>query len=133
MDGDGEGAGLGWAERIQWVVDRYADGNRREFGRRIGLSGQAISAWIRGETRPSLEGLAAIVDSCPDVRPRWLLTGRGAPRVAAEDGAGPERSGGNGSSPEQRRAVERFYEAGRRDAVEEMIAMLWESARPDRV
>jgi len=139
MDGDAERTGAAWKERIQWILDQYEDGSRRAMGRKVGLSGQAISAWARGETKPSGEGLAAIIQTYPELRARWLLTGHGAPRIAAadparlvaagsrdetvtsEDGAGDAAAG-----TERSAALERAYEAGRRDAVMEMMKMLGE-------
>lgn len=135
MGHDGDSTGASWDERIQWILDRYEDGSRRAMGRKVGLSGQAISAWARGETKPSGEGLAAIIRTYPELRARWLLTGNGAPRIAAvgrEAPAGADGDGGYGgeagSDParEHGAVVERAYEAGRRDAVMEMMKMLGE-------
>lgn len=140
MEHDSEHAGAAWEERIQWILDRYEDGSRRAMGRKVGLSGQAISAWARGETKPSGEGLAAIIRTYPEIRARWLLTGNGAPRIAAADPArlvesgalarhrDVEGSGDGGADPERKgsAALERAYEAGRRDAVMEMMKMLGE-------
>lgn len=127
--------GAAWEERIQWILDEYEGGSRRAMGRKVGLSGQAISAWARGETRPSGEGLAAIIRTYPQVRARWLLTGRGSPRIAPgpspASGDGRERgegasSDGEASANGSAAAVERAYEAGRRDALMEMMQMLTE-------
>lgn len=140
MVSDSERTGAAWEERIQWILERYEDGSRRAMGRKVGLSGQAISAWARGETKPSGEGLAAIIRTYPELRARWLLTGNGAPRIAAADPArlveagalegerGHEVGGDGGADPEQEgsAALERAYEAGRRDAVMEMMKMLGE-------
>lgn len=142
MGRDSETAGAAWEERIQWILRQYEDGSRRAMGRKVGLSGQAISAWARGETKPSGEGLAAIIRTYPEIRARWLLTGHGAPRISAADparlvgagtsGDGEGRSGdgnGNGYRDRERKgsaALERAYEAGRRDAVMEMMKMLGE-------
>ena len=140
MGRDAEHAGAAWDERIQWILERYEDGSRRAMGRKVGLSGQAISAWARGETKPSGEGLAAIIRTYPEIRARWLLTGNGAPRIAAADPArlvesgaltheGEAGSDGDGAGPPEQEgsaALERAYEAGRRDAVMEMMKMLGE-------
>lgn len=140
MQGDSEHTGAAWEERIQWILDRYEEGSRRAMGRKVGLSGQAISAWARGETRPSGEGLAAIIQTYPEIRARWLLTGNGAPRIGPADPAKLVESGAlahrrdveasddGGPDPERRgsAALERAYEAGRRDAVMEMMKMLGE-------
>lgn len=117
--------GLDWAERVEWILEHYEDGSRRAMGRKVGLSGQAVSAWARGETRPSGEGLAAIIRSYPELRARWLLTGRGAPTVTAAgaDGESPPLAAGD---PEEGRGMERAYEAGRRDAIVEMLEILTE-------
>ena len=140
MESDAERTGAAWEERIQWILERYEDGSRRAMGRKVGLSGQAISAWARGETKPSGEGLAAIVRTYPEIRARWLLTGNGAPRIAAADPArlvesgalsrqrDSEVAGDGGPDPEREgsAALERAYEAGRRDALMEMMEMLGE-------
>ncbi|MDP2496526.1 MAG: hypothetical protein Q8W44_00905 [Candidatus Palauibacterales bacterium] len=140
MGSDSERTGAAWEERIQWILERYEDGSRRAMGRKVGLSGQAISAWARGETKPSGEGLAAIIRTYPEIRARWLLTGNGAPRIAAADparlvetgalseGRGSAAGGDGGADPEREgsAALERAYEAGRRDAVMEMMKMLGE-------
>lgn len=138
MNRDGTSSGLSWADRIQWIVDHYEDGNRRGLGRRVGVTGQAVSAWARGETKPSGEGLAALVEAYPDLRARWLLTGKGAPRIAAEGGGAGLRPRVDGrpslvldadrDGQDDTALVERVYETGRRDAVEEMIAMLRQTA-----
>ncbi len=137
MGRESERTGAAWEERIQWILDRYEDGSRRAMGRKVGLSGQAISAWARGDTKPSGEGLAAIIRTYPEIRARWLLTGRGAPRIATIDPAGlvesgalaHRRDGEDGDADPEREGsatLERAYEAGRRDAVMEMMEMLGE-------
>lgn len=118
-----------WAERIQWVADRYEDGSRRALGRQIGLSGQAVSAWVRGDSVPSGHALEAIVASYPELRPRWLLTGRGRPTVPTGSERPPppdDESRPSGWSPvvEEVHHARSAYEAGRRDAVLEMRQML---------
>lgn len=77
---------MDWSERIRWVAERYEDGSCRALGREIGLSGQAVSAWVRDDAVPSGEALAAIALAYPELRPRWLLTGQGRPTVPAGDG-----------------------------------------------
>lgn len=66
-----------WAERISWIVDACAGGSQRELGRRAGVSGQAVSAWVRGESQPAGEPLANILRAYPRLNPYWILTGVG--------------------------------------------------------
>lgn len=124
----GAGERMEWAERIQWLADRYEGGSRRALGRKIGLSGQAVSAWVRGESVPSGNALEAIVAAYPELRPRWLLTGRGRPTVpAASERSPPEdeiRPSGWSPVVEEVDHARSAYEAGRRDAVLEMRQML---------
>lgn len=138
MGQEGDATTVAWDERIQWILDEYEDGSRRAMGRKVGLSGQAISAWARGETKPSGEGLAAIIQTYPELRARWLLTGNGVPRIAAagrggltdgadgDDGLDAGSNSSSNSESERSATLERAYEAGRRDAVMEMIEMLGE-------
>lgn len=68
-----------WPDRIRWIAHRFEDGNLRALGRRIGVTGQAVSAWTRGEAKPSGEALATLARSYPDLSCWWLLTGEGEP------------------------------------------------------
>ncbi len=76
-----------WPQRIRWILDEFEGGSRRALGRRIDLSGQAVSAWARGDTRPSGPGLAALLEAYPELNARWLLTGQGPPRRAQRPAA----------------------------------------------
>ncbi|HKK09131.1 MAG TPA: helix-turn-helix transcriptional regulator [Gemmatimonadota bacterium] len=86
-----------WQDRIQWIATTFEEGNLRALGRRIGVTGQAVSAWTRGEARPAGEALSALARTYPKLDCRWLLTGRGEPLVDGVmrngrhlDGAGPD-------------------------------------------
>lgn len=68
-----------WPDRIRWIARRFEEGNLRALGRRIGVTGQAVSAWTRGEAKPSGEALATLARSYPDLSCFWLLTGEGEP------------------------------------------------------
>lgn len=76
-----------WPQRIRWIAHRFEDGNLRALGRRIGVTGQAVSAWTRGEAKPSGEALATLARRYPNLSCCWLLTGEGPP---LEDGRRPE-------------------------------------------
>lgn len=106
------------------------------MGRRLGVSGQAISAWTRGETKPSSDSLAAIARTYPDLRTEWLLLGQGPPR-AASPGAGLDRAEGSpgarsprstarqgpGLQDEPASSDERYL-AGWRDALSRLRSLL---------
>ena len=87
-----------WPERIRWIARTFEDENLRALGRSIGVTGQAVSAWARGETRPSSQALAALAREYPELDCRWLLTGVGHPidgnRGRTYDRAGPLRQDG---------------------------------------
>ena len=110
------------------------------MGRKIDLSGQAVSAWARGDTRPSGAGLAALMDAYPELNARWLLTGEGPPRrsqrpaaweralanaefeASRRDGAGAS----NGGAPGEQAALDvaRAYRRGWLDAARLMRSRL---------
>lgn len=79
-----------WPDRIGWIATTFEDGNLRALGRRIGVTGQAVSAWTRGEARPAGEALSAMARTYPELNCRWLLTGAGEP---LRDGAGADGLG----------------------------------------
>lgn len=66
-----------WAERIGWIAKRFADDSMRALGREVGVTGQAISKWARGESEPGGAALASIIERYPRINPQWLLTGLG--------------------------------------------------------
>lgn len=68
-----------WESRICEILQRFENGNRSAMGRRIGVTRQAVSSWARGETAPSGEALARMLQSYPKLDARWLLTGEGEP------------------------------------------------------
>lgn len=86
-------ANIDWPDRIRWIARRFEDGNLRALGRRIGVTGQAVSAWTRGEAKPSGEALATLARSYPDLSCCWLLTGEGNPikNGAPDEGSRSDR------------------------------------------
>lgn len=75
-----------WPQRIRWIAGRFEDGNLRALGRRIGVTGQAVSAWTRGEATPSGEALATLARRYPRLSCSWLLTGEGNPLEGSDVG-----------------------------------------------
>lgn len=78
-----------WPDRIEWIASTFEEGNLRALGRRIGVTGQAVSAWTRGEARPASEALSALARTYPELNCRWLLTGKGEPLADGLARSGP--------------------------------------------
>jgi DNA-binding XRE family transcriptional regulator len=51
--------------------------SKSEFARKIGVTPQAISAIVRGDSKPSSELLQTIFVAFPNLNPTWLMTGNG--------------------------------------------------------
>jgi transcriptional regulator with XRE-family HTH domain len=125
-----------WPQRIRWILEEFEGGSRRALGRRIDLSGQAVSAWARGDTRPSGPGLAALLEAYPELNARWLLTGEGPPRRSqrpaaweraladARFRADGENGGGRGDDEPAPLELARAYRRGWLDAVGRMQSRL---------
>ena len=60
-------------DRLLRLIEHYADGNKSEFARMIGISPQAISTWISRNTFD----IDVIYSKCVNISPEWLLTGKG--------------------------------------------------------
>lgn len=65
-------------QRVLLVLDECAGGNRGQMARDLGLTRQAVSAWTRGASTPSLQAAAKLCEVYP-VRPAWMLAGKGEP------------------------------------------------------
>jgi transcriptional regulator with XRE-family HTH domain len=60
--------------------------SKAELARRVGVSLSAVVQWERPNgTRPSIRHLAALAE-CMGIAFEWLATGRGPPRIGADDG-----------------------------------------------
>lgn len=68
-------------EILQQLIDYYANGNKSEFGRMLGLTPQAITAWKRRNTFD----LKLIATKCTNINPHWLMTGEGDMFTENED------------------------------------------------
>ena len=60
-------------DRLLRLIEHYADGNKSEFARMIGISPQAINTWISRNTFD----IDVIYSKCVNISPEWLLTGKG--------------------------------------------------------
>ena len=58
---------------VQQLIDCYANGNKAQFARIIGVTPQAISTWLSRSTYDS----ELVFAKCEGVSPHWLLTGEG--------------------------------------------------------
>lgn len=79
-------------ERILLLLDYYADGNKEKFGRLVGISGTAVSLWLKkGDFNAE-----RIINNLPEVNPHWLRTGEGEMiRAAAVSGISQTIGNGN--------------------------------------
>lgn len=64
-------------KRIIKVADAYGLNRPIDFARKIGISHQVASNYLKGGQSPSAEALAKIQLSLDDLNAEWLLTGRG--------------------------------------------------------
>jgi phage repressor protein C with HTH and peptisase S24 domain len=66
------------SERIKFLLDTRAQGNKSELGRAAGISGQAVADLIGGKKGgPSFPVLQKMLRSYPDISPNWLIFGEG--------------------------------------------------------
>lgn len=58
---------------LSMLINHFANGNKTHFANMLGLTPQAINAWmVRGTFNPEL-----IYEKIPEVSPHWLLSGTG--------------------------------------------------------
>lgn len=76
-------------ERILYLIDFKASGNKKKFSEIIGYAPQVISNIVSGrKTKPSFEVIHKILSSFVDISADWLLTGKGE-MLRASRSAGP--------------------------------------------
>jgi hypothetical protein len=61
-------------DRIHYIIEAKCCGNASEMARRLNLSQQTISAWMRRDTLD----YDKVAEAFPDVSAEWLLRGEGA-------------------------------------------------------
>jgi transcriptional regulator with XRE-family HTH domain len=71
---------------VERLTETLQTSEPAEIGRRLGISYQAAKNYLEGRL-PSAEVLAIIAEQT-DYSLNWLLTGKGAKKVAAENDAG---------------------------------------------
>ena len=62
-------------ERILFMIKHFCKGNKAEFGRRLGESGQTVNGWLKRNN--GINVLNKIIDGFPEINATWLLTGEG--------------------------------------------------------
>lgn len=69
------------AERINYIVEHFCDGNANEFCRKTGIAKSTVSKLRGGSLGGNGIGAFAerIATSFPQINCRWLLTGKGNP------------------------------------------------------
>lgn len=71
-------------EILQELIDYYTKGNKRQFAFMIGMSPQAITAWLRRNTFD----VDVLSTKCKNINPAYLLTGEGS-MLLSEDNNTP--------------------------------------------
>lgn len=80
-------------ERVNRLIDYFAQGKKAAFGRILGISGAAVAKWVNtGEFNAG-----RILQAFPEVNAHWLRTGEGEMIVESAK-AGITQSIGNGNS-----------------------------------
>ena len=73
-----------FTNRLNDLINEYAEGNLLEFSRLIDVTFTNIAAWQDG-FEPRLSPLISIVKNLKDISPEWLITGEGPKyRLAAK-------------------------------------------------
>ncbi len=60
-------------ERLEALINHYADGNKADFARKIGISPQGLSTWL---ARNSFD-VDILYSNCESISAEWLLAGHG--------------------------------------------------------
>ncbi len=113
-------AAIDKSKMVQQLIDYYANGNKAQFARLIGVTPQAISTWLSRNTYDS----ELIFAKCEGISPSWLLTGEGdmigKPAVSADNNSGVIINGANKNSP----IDNRHYYSDSPDVLRAQIEML---------
>lgn len=65
--------GLSKREILLQLIDYYANGNKSQFARKVGITSQVIANWLNRD----MFDTEAIFSNCENVSAEWLLTGEG--------------------------------------------------------
>ncbi len=65
-----------FSNRLNELIDEYAEGNIMEFSMLIDVTYSTIKSW-REISEPRLSHLVSIVKNLKDINPEWLITGDG--------------------------------------------------------
>lgn len=66
-----------FCDRVQLLVDKYAEGNASDFARQTGIPRRTIQKVIEGNiSNPGVNFAARLVERFPAEDARWLLTGK---------------------------------------------------------
>ena len=60
-------------ERLQMLIEHYANGKKSQFANMLGVKAQTINTWISRDTYDT----ELIFTSCEGVNAEWLITGKG--------------------------------------------------------
>lgn len=91
---------LDFHERLSQVSDFYRLKSTSDFAKKIGISHQAASNYIKGKQQPTLEVIAKISQAFSAISADWLLTGEG-PMLKDGTPAEPKAPQSAGTSSEE--------------------------------
>lgn len=60
-------------ERLQQIIDHFCDGNKTNFGIRVGIGNSSVHSWLSRDTFDAF----LIAEKFPEIDCKWLLTGKG--------------------------------------------------------
>lgn len=83
-----------FCDRVQVLIDKYAEGNASQFARQTGIPRRSVQKVIERTTlNPGVEFVQAIMDRFPGEDARWIITGRFSTKDAVAK-AGKEEAAG---------------------------------------
>lgn len=65
-------------KRINEIVEHYGIKSYAEFSKKLDITHQSASNYLKGKQKPDVDNLSKILVSFPDVDARWLITGSGS-------------------------------------------------------
>lgn len=62
-------------KRIQYIINVYFNGNKKNFADKIGISPQSLNSWFK--VGVGNKSLAKVAEAFPDIDKNWIFFGQG--------------------------------------------------------